>query len=257
MTQNRNNLLSQRTPQTVTNIIHIITPFSDIGKLFTVTIHKNWHAIANDTTLHYLDIQTLISLYQIQQHSQPLCPCCTSIWLLMAGFLTPLPIYIHIYQYRHTHCDIVRVTYPQWLQSPLLPIRHTKLILVLQTTYLNIKTCYEDQGITQWLWDTPTRRLLCSLLRKLSHTLFITNLFGSNNIFLYNLCQHMAFSLWDFPANITLPPIPILTSIVTPSSHRVPPPRFPFSSHAPTSHTLILPCTHQIFFSIYSIWMLS
>ena len=111
MTQNRNNLLSQRTPQTVTNIIHIITPFSDIGKLFTVTIHKNWHAIANDTTLHYLDIQTLISLYQIQQHSQPLCPCCTSIWLLMAGFLTPLPIYIHIYQYRHTHCDIVRVTY--------------------------------------------------------------------------------------------------------------------------------------------------
>ena len=134
MTQNRNNLLSQRTPQTVTNIIHIITPFSDIGKLFTVTIHKNWHAIANDTTLHYLDIQTLISLYQIQQHSQPLCPCCTSIWLLMAGFLTPLPIYIHIYQYRHTHCDIVRVTYPQWLQSPLLPIRHTKLILVLQTT---------------------------------------------------------------------------------------------------------------------------
>ena len=68
LTQNCNNLLSQRTPHTVTKILHIITPLSDIGKLFTATIHKNWHAIANDTTLHYLAIKTLISLYQIQQH---------------------------------------------------------------------------------------------------------------------------------------------------------------------------------------------
>ena len=46
--QNRNNLLSQRAPPTVTNILPIITPFSDTGKLFTATVHKNWHS---DTTL--------------------------------------------------------------------------------------------------------------------------------------------------------------------------------------------------------------
>ena len=63
LTHYRNNLLSQRTPQTVTKILHIITAFSDIGKLFTATIHKNWHTIGNDTTVHYLAIQTLISLY--------------------------------------------------------------------------------------------------------------------------------------------------------------------------------------------------
>ena len=131
----------------------------------------------------------------------------TILWLLMTGFLTPLPIYIHIHQYRHTHSDIVTIIYPQWLHSPppLLPIRHTELILVLWTTSWNIKTFYEDQDITQLLWDTPIRWLLCSLFRKLSQTLFITNLFGSNNIFLYNLCHHMVFSLWDVPTNITLP----------------------------------------------------
>ena len=30
----------------------------------------------------------------------------------------------------------------------------------------------------------------------------------------------MVFSLWNFPANSTLLPIPVLTSIVTPASHR-------------------------------------
>ena len=166
----------------------------------------------------------------------------------------------------HIHPHIPIQTYPLWYSQSYIPTVATIPPPPYQTYQTNLGTTeniIEHQNmlwrssITQWLWDTPTRRLLCSLLRKLSHTLFITNLFGSNNIFLYNLCQHMAFSLWDFPANITLPPIPVLTSIVTPSSHRVPPPRFPFSSHAPTSHTLILPCTHQIFFSIYSIWMLS
>ena len=97
------------------------------------------------------------------------------------------------------------------------------------------QTCYQEQGITQ--------RLRTKLFRKFSYTLFITNLFGSNNMFLYNLCHHMVFYLWDFPTNITLPPVPVLTSVFTPSSHRVPPPRFFFSSHVPT-YTSILPCTH-------------
>ena len=51
LTYNLNKLLSQRTPQAVTNILPIITPFSDTGKLFMATIHKNWHTIASDTTL--------------------------------------------------------------------------------------------------------------------------------------------------------------------------------------------------------------
>ena len=51
MTHSRNYLLSQRTPHTETNILPIITPFSDIGKQLTVIIHRNWHVIANDTTL--------------------------------------------------------------------------------------------------------------------------------------------------------------------------------------------------------------
>ena len=51
LTHNRNNLLSHQTPQSETNILPILTPHSDIGKQFTATIHKNWHTIANDTTL--------------------------------------------------------------------------------------------------------------------------------------------------------------------------------------------------------------
>ena len=136
LTQNCNNLLSQRTPQTVTSILPNITPFADIGKLFMATVHKNWHTIASDTTLstiaNPLAIQILISLYQIQQHSQPSHPLCTSIWLLTAEFLTLLPIW--------TNKDIPTVIYPQlythsgYTPPPLLPIRHIQLILVLRTT---------------------------------------------------------------------------------------------------------------------------
>ena len=51
LTYNLNHLLSQQTPQTETNILPIVTPFSGIGKVLTATIHRNWHHIANDTTL--------------------------------------------------------------------------------------------------------------------------------------------------------------------------------------------------------------
>ena len=50
-THSCNYLLSQRTPHTQTNILPIITPFSDIGKQLTAIIHKNWQIVANDTTL--------------------------------------------------------------------------------------------------------------------------------------------------------------------------------------------------------------
>ena len=68
LTHNRNYLLSQQRPQKETKILPIVTPFSNIGKRFTATMHKNWHKIGNDTTLHHLAIQILIRLYQVQQH---------------------------------------------------------------------------------------------------------------------------------------------------------------------------------------------
>ena len=45
------NLQSQRTSHAETNLLHIITPFLDIGKSFTATIHKNWHTIAKVAAL--------------------------------------------------------------------------------------------------------------------------------------------------------------------------------------------------------------
>ena len=87
--------------------------------------------------------------------------------------------------------------------------------------------------------------------------MLIKNLFRFNNIFLYILCNHMVFSLRDFPANITLRTILVLNSIVKPSSHRVSPPRFLFSNHVPTSRTSILPYKHQQVFSIYGVRILS
>ena len=51
LTHSSNYLLSQQTPQKETNILPIITPFSDMGKQLTAIIHRNWHIVANDTTL--------------------------------------------------------------------------------------------------------------------------------------------------------------------------------------------------------------
>ena len=48
---NHSNLPSPQTPHSEGNIPPIITSFSDIGKSFRATIHKNWHTINNDTTL--------------------------------------------------------------------------------------------------------------------------------------------------------------------------------------------------------------
>ena len=51
LTHTRNHLLSQWTTHRETNILPIITPFSNIGKSFAATIHKHWHITANDATL--------------------------------------------------------------------------------------------------------------------------------------------------------------------------------------------------------------
>ena len=59
----RNYLLSQRIPHTETNILSIITPFSDMGKQFTAIIHRNWHIVANDTTLFTIWLSKHLSAY--------------------------------------------------------------------------------------------------------------------------------------------------------------------------------------------------
>ena len=51
LTHNQNHLLTQQTPQTAINIHAIVTPFSDMCKLLTATIHRNWHHIINGSTL--------------------------------------------------------------------------------------------------------------------------------------------------------------------------------------------------------------
>ena len=51
LTHDRNHLLFQQTSQTVKNILPIVTPFSDMCKLLTSIIHRNWHHIANEATL--------------------------------------------------------------------------------------------------------------------------------------------------------------------------------------------------------------
>ena len=51
LTHSCNCRLSERTPHTETNILPIISPFSDIGKQLTAIIHRNWEIVANDTTL--------------------------------------------------------------------------------------------------------------------------------------------------------------------------------------------------------------
>ena len=63
LNHNRNYLLSQRTPQTETNVLPIVIPFLDIGKLLTEIIHKNWHNIANDTTLTIISPSKPLSAY--------------------------------------------------------------------------------------------------------------------------------------------------------------------------------------------------
>ena len=50
LTHTRNLLLSQRTTHTETNILPIITPFSNIGKSFAATIHKHWYINVDDAT---------------------------------------------------------------------------------------------------------------------------------------------------------------------------------------------------------------
>ena len=63
LTHSRNYQLSQRTLHTETNILSIINPFSDMGKQLTAIIHRNWHIVANDTTLSTIWPSRSLSAY--------------------------------------------------------------------------------------------------------------------------------------------------------------------------------------------------
>ena len=63
LTHSHNYMLSQRTPHTETTIPPIITPFSDMGKQLTAIIHRNWHIVANDTTLSTIWLSKPLSAY--------------------------------------------------------------------------------------------------------------------------------------------------------------------------------------------------
>ena len=168
----------------------------------------------------------------------------------MPEFLT-LPIYTHIHQYRYTHSDKPTVIYPQWLHffSFLLPPYQTHPTNLGTTdSIMEHKAFYEGQVITKRLRDTPTRSLLCWLFKNFSYTLLMKKLFGSNNMFLYNLCHHMVFSLWDFPTNITLPPITLLVSVVTLAPHIGFIPQGFFFSRRANITCINLRYTHQTFF---------
>ena len=75
-----NYLLSKQTPQTETNILPIATPFSNICKQLTATIHRIWQYIANDTTLstiwsskHLLTYTKSSSIHNCLAHSAQAC----------------------------------------------------------------------------------------------------------------------------------------------------------------------------------------
>ena len=63
LTHTRNRLLSQRKTHTEKNILPIITPFSNKGKLFAATIHKHWHTIADCFALLTIWPIKLLSAY--------------------------------------------------------------------------------------------------------------------------------------------------------------------------------------------------
>ena len=113
LTHNRNNLLSQRTPHRVTNILPIITPFSDIGKLFTATIRKSWYAIASETTFSTIQPSKPLSAYtkfgSTHNHHVHSAQACDSSRQDFKHSYPYTPIY---------NTDIPTVIYPQLYTFP-------------------------------------------------------------------------------------------------------------------------------------------
>ena len=148
------NLLSQRLSHKETNIHPIITPFSDISKSFTTSIHKNWHPIASDTTLSTIWQSKPLFVYKnsISIHNHLVHSAHTYGSSQHNSKLS----YIHTPTYSLTR----KHTYRSYtILSP--PNNSTQWILVMLATWWNSATCYKDQHITQRQCDIPTRSLSC------------------------------------------------------------------------------------------------
>ena len=138
----------------------------------------------------------------------------------------------------------------------LLNTRHNQLILILWTIIM------ENQDM---LWrsryhPTTMERInvlaLMLIIRKFTYTLLTKNLLGPCNIFLYNLCQHVFFSL-RLPSHYN-PTTHTSTDLYsTPYQHRVLLPRFPLFSQARTNILHANPIIHAQVLSINGIQMLS
>ena len=126
LTYNRNNLLWQRTPQTETNIPPNVTPFPDISKLFTVTVHKNWHTIASDT------LHSLLSCCPNPYQPIPNPASFTTILSTLHKRIAPHGRIPSSSTHKHLHTPIE--TFPQWYNhSSYTPPLH-QLIFVLWVT---------------------------------------------------------------------------------------------------------------------------
>ena len=224
MTFNNNYVLSQRTPQTKTNILPIVIPFSDIGKLLTAIIYKNWNYITNGTTLSNI------------RPSKPLSACTKS-----NSIHNHLVHSAQAYGYSRQDSKHYYPHTPTYTNTgtPTVIYHGNKTVVVsLVSSSIPDKPNYswyygQSLGHQDMLWRSkyhPTTMghtnalTLMLIIYKVQLYVVNKNLFGLNNIFLYILCHHEVFSVRDFQAN-TLQPLPGLTSIVIDYPHRVPPPR--------------------------------
>ena len=122
-------MLSQRTPHTEANILPIITSFSDIGKSFIATIHKNWHAIADDAALSAIRSSKHLSAFKSKSSS-------------IHNYLVHSTQTYGLSQY-NTKPTVAT------LYFSLPPNNFNQLIVVMLTTSWNPATCYKNQHILQ------------------------------------------------------------------------------------------------------------
>ena len=181
-THSCNYLLSQRTPHRETNILPIITPFSDIGKQLTAIIHRNWEIVANDTTLSTIWPSKPLSAY-------------TKSTVFITTLLT---LHKHMVPHSktprtttHTHPHTPIRTYPPHIATVVTPV----FFSILDTP--NSSWCHEQwtehQDIPPRFWYHPKTSghtnapiLMLLIWEVQSHTVNV-NIFSSSNIALHNL----------------------------------------------------------------------
>ena len=180
MTHSRNYLLFQRTPHTETNILPIITPFSDIGKQLTAIIHRNWEIVANDTTLSTI------------WPSKPL-----SAYTKSTVFITTL---LTLHTHMVPHSKTPRTTTHTHPHTPMRTYPHITAVVTRVFSSIpdtpNSSWCHgqwiERQDILWRSWYPTTMRhtnapTLMLLIWEVQSRIVDVNIFSSNNITLLNL----------------------------------------------------------------------